>query len=44
LKTTEPAPKIKCSSSQTETSETLKSYSHFKIWSHSCYICFYFTL
>jgi len=31
LKTTEPALKVKCSSSQTETSEILKSYSHFKI-------------
>jgi len=31
LKTTEPASKIKFSSSRTETIEILKSYSHFKI-------------
>jgi len=31
LKTTEPASKIKCSSSRTKTSEILKSYSHLKI-------------
>jgi len=36
--------KIKCSSSRTETSEMLKLYSHFIIRSHSCYVCFYFTL
>ena len=41
---TEPASKIKCSSSRTETSDILKSYSHFKIGSHSYYVCFCFTL
>ena len=33
-----------CSSSQTKTSEILKSYPHFKIGSHSCYVCLCFTL
>jgi len=28
----------------TETFEILKSYSHFNIGSHSCYVCFCFTL
>ena len=36
--------KNKCSSSRTETSKILKSYSHFKIGSHSCYVFFCFTL
>jgi len=44
MKTTEPASKIKCSSSRTDTSEILKCYSHFKIASHSYHDCFCFTL
>ena len=36
--------KNKCSSSRIETSEILQSYLHFKIGSHSYYICFCFTL
>ena len=32
------------SSSRTETSEILKSYSHYNIRSHSCYVCFCITL
>jgi len=42
LYTTEPASKIQCSSSRTETSEILNS--HFEIAAHSCYVCFCFTL
>jgi len=44
MKTTEPASKIKFSSSRTETFEILNSYSHFKIGLHSYCICFCFTL
>jgi len=36
--------KNKCSHTRTETSEILKSHSHFKIGSHLCYVCFCFTL
>jgi len=32
LNTTEPAPKIKCGSSQTETSETLKQFTDRNVW------------
>jgi len=44
MKNTEPASKIKRSSSRTETSKKLKTFSHFKIGWHLYYICFCFTL
>ena len=44
LKTTEPAPKMKCNSSRTEMYEILKSYTNLKIGSHLYYACFCFTL
>ena len=40
LQVTEPASNIKCSSSRTDTSELLKSCSHFKMF---VYVCFCFT-